>query len=91
MSMIISTEKTFTITYAGFASSRGEQNKTSTHTGTLQLKGSFVVIREWEMSDMVNTKAKLKAIHIIPAGTILSIDWIETPVVKLIPHEPHRA
>lgn len=88
-------EKTFTVVFTAPGDYQGNR-KATTFSGTLELEGSFAIVREWEEvfnmkgNGPIHTK-ELKAIHVIPAHTILSIDWVAPPVVKLNPHDEHRA
>lgn len=46
------------------------------YTGTLELEGSFAVIREWE-------KGELIGIIVIPSHLIMNIQWKPAKTVKL--------
>lgn len=76
-------DKTFTLTVK---TDSGESS--SIHTGTLELEGSFAVIREWDILPGRMTGAgnkTLKAIKIVPADRIISIIYVSSPVVNLTP------
>jgi len=91
LAVLAMADKTFTVVFIDSDDYHGNK-KVCTYTGTLELEGSFAIIREW--ADIMNLKGngplhtkELKAIHVIPAHTISSIDWFVSPVVKMKQNE----
>lgn len=90
LAVIAMTEKTFTVVFNEPGDYQGNK-KASTYTGSLELEGSFAMVREWEAPAVVGGSKTLKAIHVFPASIIHHIDWTATPVVSLPTLGGHRA
>lgn len=80
MSLAMS-NKTFMVTYKQDPLHRFASKNMSKHTGTLELEGSFAVIRDWRGSELIGIK-------VITADQIESIEWIPTEEASVIKMNP---